>query len=139
MIGDGSIRLASLGLALLVTLLGCEFDQVDEAGQPELNECVGNTDCGSDGECVGGMCVSRAADVPLSVLLEVTPARPVEDEGMPSRPILLRPLQITAPTDQPIEVPQPVELVGVVRSLEGMLDAYEQVAYRTTITALMTA
>ena len=128
MIGDGSSRPArlvppSIALALLVTLFGCEFEQVDEGGQPELNECVGNADCGSDGECVGGMCVSSAADVPLSVLLEVTPLRPAEDEGMPSRPILLRPLQITAPTDEPIEVPQPVELVGVVRSSEGMLDA----------------
>jgi len=128
--------LAVIALPGLLAHSGCEFAQVDEGGPAELNSCSNGADCGSDGECVGGMCVASTAAVPLSVVLEVTPVRPVNDQAPPSA-ILLRPLSVDAPMDQPIEVPRPVELLGRVRDGQRGLDAEVRFTPLATLPGLL--
>lgn len=132
----GSAPLAMMALLSSLAEAGCEFAQVDEGGPAELNSCSTSDDCGSDGECVGGMCVANAAAVPLSVVLEVTPVRPVDDEA-PLSAILLRPLLLDAPMDQPIEVPRPVELRGRVRDGQRGLDAEVRFTPLATLPGLL--
>jgi hypothetical protein len=137
--GARSARLACLTALALYGVLatgGCEFAQVDEGGPAELNSCSTSDDCGSDGECVGGMCVADEAAVPLSVVLEVTPVRPASD-GTPPSAILLRPLLLDAPMDQPIEVPRPVELLGRVRDGQRGLEAEVRFTPLATLPGLL--
>jgi hypothetical protein len=129
-------KLACLAV-LALTLWGCEFEQVDQAGPAELNTCTVSADCGSESECVGGMCIASEADVPLSVLLQVTPVRGMTEDGMAPSPVLLRPLEVTGPMDEPIEVPRRERLVGSVRDGQGALHAEVRFTPQSTLPGVL--
>jgi hypothetical protein len=97
-------------------LAGCNYQGGGETPVLQINTCTQQTDCGSgaDAECRAGMCVARSADVPLTIVLQVTPVS--MRDGSEPYPIMLERVLVERPMTDTFELPMPVAITGHVRS-----------------------
>ena len=112
---------ALAAIAAITALAGCSYQDPETTAPYVLNTCTPDTLCGQDAECREGMCVARRADVPLSIVLQVTPVR--TPDGREPQPIILERFDVNGPIDRTFELPMPVEITGYVRKEQLPIEA----------------
>lgn len=113
-----SLRFSRIALiAAFVVLAGCSYHGADQAAMFEMNTCTPQTDCGADAECRDGMCVAKSADMPLTIVLQVTPGR--MRDGSEPQPIMLERFLVEGPMTRRFELRMPVPITGFVRNFVG--------------------
>ena len=112
---------AGPALLVLAALCGCQFGGANDTSTVEMNMCNLPSDCAAGSDCVGGMCVAKAADERLTISLKVTPQRMMN--GAPPLPVLLDPFPVDQPIDRTFTLPAALAVRGQVRSGEATIDA----------------
>jgi hypothetical protein len=97
---------------LIAAAAGCSYEPAAMTPVVSSNTCSMSSECMDGTECMGGMCIAQKADAPLSIALQITPARmPGGEESLPT---LINPMQVEAPTERSFELRRAIPLSGLV-------------------------
>lgn len=101
-------------LLVLTALSGCHFESADKAAAGQMNSCSLTADCTKGSTCSDGLCVAKAADMPLSIALQITPQHSLT--GSDPLPIILDRFLVQGPDTRSFTLSSTTMVSGTIRN-----------------------